>query len=136
MTTGGKALGVVYSDQDFDNVTVSGTLTAATQAFTTQTVATLAVTASAQIGNASTDTVGFFGATVTTQPVAITAVTTATLTSVTTTAATTTTPWGYTASTQADAVVATLNATAVRAAALTVEGNAIRAALATLGITA
>ena len=58
------------------------------------------------------------------------------ITSVTTTAASSTTPYGYTTSTQADAIVATLNAVAVRAAALTTEGNSIRAALATLGLTA
>jgi hypothetical protein len=131
MSTGGKALGVVFSDQDFDNVTVaedltvSGTLTAASQAIT-----------GGQIGAASTSLVAFYGATVTTQPLAISSVTTAAITSVTTTAATSTTPYGYAAAAQADAIVATLNATATRAAALTTEANAIRAALATLGLTA
>lgn len=138
----GKALGVVMSDMVLDNLTVNedmtvvGTLTAATQAITSETVATLAVTASATIGNASTDTIGFYGATATTQPAAIAAVTTAALTSVTTTASTTTTPFGYCTSTQADAIIATLNAVAVRCAALTTQGNAIDAALTTVGIVA
>lgn len=131
MTTGGKALGVVYSDQDFDNVTVaedltvSGTLTAASQSLD-----------GGQLGTASTSLVAFYGATVTTQPATISAVTTAALTSVTTTAATTSEPFGYTTSTQADAIVTLVNAVAVRAAALTTEANAIRSAMATLGLIA
>lgn len=55
------------------------------------------------IGNASTDKVGFYGATPVTRP--------ATATSVTTTAATSTTnAYGYTTAAQADAIVASLNA--------------------------
>lgn len=54
------------------------------------------------VGTASTDLVSFYGGTATTRPAAVT--------TVTTTAATTTTPWGYTASTQADAIVTAVNA--------------------------
>lgn len=53
------------------------------------------------VGNASTSLVGFFGATPIVRPGAVT--------TVTTTAATTTTPWGFTASTQADAIVTAVN---------------------------
>ena len=142
----GKAIGIAESQMTFDSVTttslnVTGTQTVATENITTlgattATVATLSVTASAQIGNATTDTVGFYGATVTTQPTAISGVTTATLTSVTTDAATSTTPFGYSTAAQADAIVATLNAVAVRAAALTTQGNAMDSALTTLGLVA
>src|SRR4029079_10572376 len=107
MSKGGKALGVVYSDQDFDNVTVAEALTVVDLTVTgtqtgggTSSLDTIEVTTSASIGAASTATLGFYGATVTTQPAAISAVTTATLTSVTTTAASSTTPYGYTTSTQ------------------------------------
>ena len=149
---GGKTIGIAESEMTFDSVTtaslnVTGTQTVATQAVTaltvttmsttgTATLGTLAVTASAQIGNATTDTVGFYGATVTTQPTAISAVTTATLTSVTTEATISTTPFGYSTAAQADAIVATLNAVAVRAAALTTQGNAMDSALTTLGLVA
>lgn len=136
MTTGGKALGVVFSDQDFENITVSGTATIANQVIESQTVESFDVATSAQIGAASTATVAFFGATVTTQPATIGAVTTAALTSVTTTGSTTSTPFGYTTSTQADAIVTLVNALAVRAAALTTQGNALRDADITLGLVA
>lgn len=53
------------------------------------------------IGGSATSEIGFYGASATTQP--------ATVTSVTTTAATSTTPYGYLTSTQADAVVTSLN---------------------------
>lgn len=134
MTTQGKSLGIPYSEQDFDAVT------ATTGTFTTLTATTLNATSQnltgGQIGAASTSLVAFYGATVTTQPATIAAVTTASLTSVTTTGATTSTPFGYTTSTQADAIVTLVNAVAVRAAALTTEANAVRAAMVTLGLVA
>lgn len=94
MTTGGKALGVVMSEQDFDSITVT-TATIETLNATTQNIT------GGQIGASSTATVGFYGASVTTQP--------ATVASVTTTGATSSTPFGYTTSTQADAIVTALN---------------------------
>jgi hypothetical protein len=54
------------------------------------------------LGQASTAKIGFYGAT----PAARR---TGTFTVVSTTAATTTTPWGYSTSTQADAIVTRLN---------------------------
>jgi len=134
--TGGAALGIPYAQQEFDTITTRNLTVTGTQTVATEALADVTISGSAAILNASTDTLAFYGATLTTQPAAISAVTTATLTSVTTTAASSTTPYGYTTSTQADAIVATLNAVAVRAAALTTEGNAIRAAIATLGLTA
>lgn len=53
------------------------------------------------VGTAATDLIGFYGASPAAQP--------ATVTSVTTTAATSTTPYGYLTSTQADAIVTSLN---------------------------
>lgn len=56
-----------------------------------------------RLSTGATDSMGFFGATPTTQPAATAQ------SAVTTTAATTTTPWGYTTSTQADGIVTLLN---------------------------
>lgn len=68
-----------------------------------------------QIGASATlDYVGFFGATPVVQP------TSASQAAVTTTASTTTTPWGFSTSTQADAIVTLV--------------NKIRADLVTLGL--
>jgi len=132
----GNALGVVYDKMTFDTVTTTTLVVTGTQTVADETIVNLTATGNVALGNASTDTLGFYGATLTTQPAAISAVTTATLTSVTTTAASSTTPYGYTTSTQADAIVATLNAVAVRCAALTTEGNALQAAVKALGLTA
>ena len=57
------------------------------------------------VGTAATDLIGFYGAAPVDQPAAVT--------SVTTTAATSTTPYGY-SSTQADGIVASLNAVVAR----------------------
>ncbi len=134
-----KAIGVAYSDPEFESLSVTG----ATSLTGAQTVGgALTVTGAlnanggGSLGNASTDTVAFYGATVTTQPATIAAVTTATLTSVTTTAATTSSPWGYGTSTQADAVVTLVNALATRAGVLTTQGNAYRTSLIALGLVA
>jgi len=54
------------------------------------------------VGSSSTSLVGFYGATPIVQPGAVT--------TVTTTAASSTTPYGYTTSTQADAIVTAVNA--------------------------
>lgn len=94
MTTQGKALGIVYSEQDFDAVT------AATGTFETLNATSQNITGG-QIGNSSTSLVSFFGASVTTQPTAIS--------TVTTTGSTTSEPFGYTTSTQADALVTAVN---------------------------
>lgn len=59
-----------------------------------------------QIGNATTDVVGFYGTTPVDQGAAVT--------TVTTTASTTTTPFGYCTSTQADAIVTAVNALIAR----------------------
>jgi hypothetical protein len=58
------------------------------------------------IGTATTSLVGFYGSTAVDQG--------ATVTTVTTTAATSTTPYGYSTSTQADAVVTAVNAIIAR----------------------
>ena len=65
----------------------------------------LRVTGDAQLGSASSSLLAFYGGTAVDQPAAVT--------DVTTTASTTTTPYGYT-STQADAIVASLNAVIAR----------------------
>jgi hypothetical protein len=124
------------SEQTFDAITVGTLNVTGSQSGGPGTVTNLTVSGNASIGDASTDTIGFYGATATTQPAAIAAVTTAALTSVTTTAATSTTPFGYSTAAQADAIVATLNAVAVRAAALTTQGNSFDTALTALGLTA
>jgi len=54
------------------------------------------------VGGSSTSLVGFYGATPIVRPAAVT--------TVTTTAASSTTPYGYTTSTQADAIVTAVNA--------------------------
>ena len=109
MDTGGASLGIPFEKQEFDTVTTRALTVTESQTVASQAIETLSVTSSAAIGNASTDTVGFYGATVTTQPLAIT--------SVTTTAATSTTPYGY-SSTQADGLVTAVNALIVKMRAL------------------
>lgn len=90
-----------------------------------------------QWGGAATDKLGCYGATPVVQPSTISGVTTAEITSVTTTAATSTTnAWGYSTSTQADAIVTAVNALIVRAGVLTTQGNAATAALISLGLIA
>ena len=88
------------------------------------------------IGQSATDLIGFYGVATVDQPATIAAVTTAAITSVTTTAATTTSPWGYGASTQADAIVTGVNALITRVALLETQGNAYRTALRELGLVA
>lgn len=88
------------------------------------------------IGTSSTTPIAFYGATVTTQPATIAAVTTTAITSVTTTAATTSSPAGYSTTTQADAIVTAINAIIVRQALMITQGNASAAALRTLGLVA
>lgn len=90
----------------------------------------------AQIGQSATEKIAFYGATPVVQASTIASVTTATLTTVTTDAATTTTPWGYSTSTQADAIVTLVNALATRAGVLTTQGNEYRTALINLGLIA
>lgn len=90
-----------------------------------------------QWGGASTDKLGMYGATPVVQASTIASVTTATLTTVTTDAATSTTnAWGYSTSTQADAIVTLVNALATRAGVLTTQGNSYRTALINLGLIA
>lgn len=89
-----------------------------------------------QWGGAATDKLAMYGATPVVQASTIASVTTATLTTVTTDAATTTTPWGYSTSTQADAIVTLVNALATRGGVLTTQGNAFRTALINLGLVA
>ena len=92
----------------------------------------------ALIGNSATELIGFYGTTPVDQPATVSAVTTATVTSVTTTAATneSTAQWGFCTSTQADALVAGVNALITRAGVLTTQGNAYRTALIELGLIA
>lgn len=70
--------------------------------------------AGTRLGQSSTDLVSFFGAAVTTRPT--------TPSAVATTAASTTTPWGFTTSTQANAVIATLNSLKTNLDALGLQG--------------
>lgn len=72
----------------------------------TTTVGGVNVSSPATIGSATTSLVGFYGSTAVDQG--------ATVTTVTTTAATSTTPYGYSTSTQADAVVTAVNAIIAR----------------------
>lgn len=103
MSRNTKSIGVAFEDQYLKNADLeSCTLIGATNTGTT-TVETLAVTASAQLGNAASDTLGFFGQTVTTQPAVIASVTT-------TGASSTTNAYGYTTAAQADALVTAVNA--------------------------
>lgn len=113
MQTGGAAIGIPFEKQEFNTVTTATLVVTGTQSVASQSVETLAVTSSAQLGNASTDTLGFYGQTVTSQPTAIT--------TVTTTAASSTNPWGFTTSTQADAIVTAVNSliTKIKALGLT-----------------
>lgn len=62
------------------------------------------------IGNDPTDAIAFYGTAPVTQQAAVT--------TVTTTAATTTSPWGFSTSTQADAIVTGLNAVISRLSTL------------------
>lgn len=78
----------------------------------------------AQFGGASTDKIGFYGATPVVRPTATT-----TQTTVTTTAASSTNAFGFTTSTQANDIVTQLNAAKT-------DINGIRALLATLGLSA
>ena len=102
----------------------SGAAALTASALASESFANPTLTGNIKVGGAS-DSVGFFGATVTTQPTSASeaAVTVNTIT----TAATTTTPWGYGTSTQANNV-----ATEVASAVTLV--NQIRADLVTLGL--
>jgi hypothetical protein len=89
------------------------------------------------LGSSASELVGFYGATPVNQPDTIASVTTASIATVTTTAATSTTDgWGYTTSTQADAIVTAVNSLITRAGVLTTQGNAYRTALIELGLIA
>lgn len=92
--------------------------------------------AGTRLGQSATDLIGFYGATPVDQPATVASVTTTAITSVTTTAATTSTPWGYGASTQADAIVTGVNALITRVALLETQGNAYRTHLIELGLVA
>lgn len=93
--------------------------------------------AGAQMGQSATEKISFYGATPVVQASTVASVTTATLTTVTTDAATSTTnAWGYSTSTQADAIVTLVNALATRAGVLTTQGNSYRTALINLGLIA
>lgn len=93
---GGTIAGATISGGTINNTVIGGT-TAVAGTFTT-----LTATGSAALLNASTDTLGFYGATVTTQPAAVDSVTT-------TGADSTTNAYGYTTAAQADAIVTSLN---------------------------
>jgi|WetSurMetagenome_2_1015567.scaffolds.fasta_scaffold19130_6 hypothetical protein len=97
---------------------------------------TVTLTGGGIIGDAATDTVGFYGATPVAQPattaqsvVASTAITTAV-----STAATSTAPYGFATAAQGDAVVAAVNSLIARQAAVVTLVNQIRADLVTLGL--
>jgi len=88
------------------------------------------------VGTAATDKVGFYGATPAVQPAATaqSAIATTAITTVVTTAATSTTPYGFTTSTQADAIVAAVNSLISRVSADVTLTNQVRSDLVTLGI--
>lgn len=103
MSRNTKSIGVAFEDQYLKDAELEDcTLIDPTQSGTS-TVETLRVTGSAQLGNAASDTLGFFGQTVTTQPTVIASVTTTGATS-------TTNAYGYTTAAQADAIVTAVNA--------------------------
>lgn len=107
METGGAALGVVFARQEFEAVSTVDMTVTGTQTIAEQIVESLSVNGDASIGNASTDTIGFYGHAGGTQPTAVT--------SVTTTAATSTTnAFGYVTQAQADGLVTAVNALITR----------------------
>lgn len=88
------------------------------------------------VGLAVTDKVGFYGTTPAIQPAATaqSAVATTAITTVVTTAATSTTPYGFSTSTQPDAIVAAVNSLISRVSANVTLLNELRSDLVTLGI--
>lgn len=88
------------------------------------------------LGTAVTDKVGFYGTTPAVQPsgTAQSAVATTAITTVVTTAATSTSPYGFSTSTQADAIVAAVNSLISRVSANTTLSNQVRSDLVTLGV--
>ena len=88
------------------------------------------------LGNASGDRVAFSGVTPVALPIADAnqaAVTTTVGSAVATTGSTASSPYGYTGATQADAIVANLNALRVDVLAMNVELTALRTVLVSLG---
>ncbi len=89
----------------------------------------------AQAGKASTEAIGFFGATPTTRPTSANqAAATTTQTAVATTLTVSTTPYGFVGSTQANDLVTQVNAAKTDINAINVLLTQIRADLVTLGI--
>lgn len=89
-----------------------------------------------KLGTTSTQKLGFFGTTPSTQPTSANeaTVSTATITSVVTTLATTTAPAGYTTTTQANAIVTAINSLVTQVASITTLVNQLRNDLVTLGV--
>lgn len=104
----------------------------------TLSIGTLTVTSSAQIGDAASDTVGFFGKTPAAQPASASqaAVTATAVTALATTAPTKTTgaTYGYKTTTQAKAITARVNQAVVDIGHLTTLVDELRANLVTLGL--
>lgn len=90
-----------------------------------------------RLGQSSTDKVAFYGATPAVRPATSAAVVVSTAItgpSATAAATSTGTNWGYTTSTQADAIPVAINSLIARVASLVVTVNTLRTNLATLGI--
>lgn len=102
------SIGSAYKDQAIvggliDDTPIGNTTKSSGKFTTLNATGATTLDGNVAVGNASTDLIGFYGATAVDQP--------ATIASVTTTAATSTTnAFGYTTSTQADAIVTALNA--------------------------
>lgn len=112
-----KSLGIAYTDQALQDGTMSGyTITGGTISGAAATVGNLTATGNVALGDASTDTIGFYGATPSTQPTSSNEAAVAATASVSISA----TQWGFSTSTQANAVITLV--------------NQLRADLVTLGI--
>ena len=97
---------------------------------------TVTLTGGGIIGDAATDTVGFYGATPVAQPAAAAQSTVATtaITTAVSTAATSTSPYGFATAAQADAIVAAVNSLISRQSAVVTLVNRIQVDLVALGL--
>ncbi len=125
--SGGAGIGGVFTDLTISGAAaITGTLTVA---------GATVLNGGVKLGDAVTDLIGFYGTAPVAQPSSANdaIVATAAIGAVGTTGSTTTTPFGYTTSTQADAIVTAINLVITRAGALTTLLNQIRADLISLG---
>jgi hypothetical protein len=95
----------------------------------------LTVTGNTALGDSIADTIGFYGVTGVAQQASASqaAVSTAAISAVATTGATNSSPYGYTTSAQADAIVTAINAIITRQALIITLVNELRLDLVTIG---